>query len=312
MKTVRFISTQTISLELPLKIDQLPEVGTEVQADVMEGTQVSGGFFLAATVARQGIAVAVASTLGTGPNSVLARRSLGREGISVLLPETVGDIGIRIVAIDAKGVRTTITSPGVEAEPSPRDFTELVLRLDDHVLINLNDLVYPHLAHGLCDLVEVLPDQVHLVVNAGPRVGTVDLDVLVLMLRRADLLTINRQQSDAIGSRLGRGPIIDTLRRYLRPEAKLVLRDGAHGATIQEDESTLPMTVPAFPEEVKDTTGIADAHTGVLVASLMHGYTLEEATVRANAAASLVLGQYGHYKVPTSRQVDEFLAALDL
>ncbi|EEZ91839.1 kinase, PfkB family [Mobiluncus mulieris 28-1] len=312
MKTVRFISTQTISLELPLQVSQLPESGCEVQAAVMEGTVVAGGFFLAATVARQCIAVAVASTLGTGPNSVLARRSLGREGISVLLPETVGDIGIRIVTIDEKGVRTTITSPGVEAEPSPRDFTELTLRPDDRVLINLNDLVFPQLAQGLYSLVDSLPDQVHLVVNAGPQVGAVDLDVLVKVLRRADLLTLNRQQSEAIGSRLGRNPIVDTLRRYLQPNSYLVLRDGAQGAMIQENADSLPLVVPAFPGEVKDTTGMADAHTGVLVASLMHGKSLEEAAIRANAAATLVFSQYGHYKVPKAQQIDHFLASIDL
>lgn len=304
---MRFISTQTISLELPLKVDSLPEMGTEVQASVMEGTVVAGGYFLAATVARQGIAVGVASTLGTGPNSVMARRSLGREGISVLLPETVGDIGLRIVAIDLYGTRTTISSPGVEAEPNPRDFAEIVLRPDDHVLVNLNDLVYPQLAYSLSDWVNSLPEEVHLVVEGGPQVGSVDLDVLVQMLRRADLLTLNHYQSQAISSRLGRGTAVDVLRGYLKPDTALVLRNGPRGAKFQEDEDTKLVRIPAFPVEVKDTTGVADAHTGVLVAALMQGHTLEEATIRGNAAACLVLQRHGHYKVPSAQQVDDFL-----
>ncbi len=305
----RFISTQTITLELPLKVDYLPEIGAEVRASVLEGAVVAGGFFLAATVARQGIAVGVASTLGTGPNSVQARHSLGRESISVLLPETVGDIGLRIVAIDSEGTRTIITSPGVETEPDPQDFTKVVLRPDDWALINLNDLAYPQLATALSEWVQSLPSRVHLALAGGPLVGAVDLDVLVKTMRRANLLTLNKQQADAIGSRIGRGPISDILRRYLQPEAHLVLRDGSHGAAIQENTSQIPIGIPAFQGEIVDTTGVGDAHTGVLIAALMQGMSLEEAAVRANAAATIVLRRRGYYKVPTAAQIDEFLSA---
>lgn len=306
---MRFVSAQTISLELPLKVESLPEPGAEVQAAVLEGTVVAGGFFLAATVARQGIAVGVASSLGTGQNSVLARRSLGREGISVLLPETVGDIGIRIVAIDQKGTRTAITSPGVEVETNSRDFSEVVLRPDDYVLISLNDLVYPQLARALSAWVDTLPDSAQLVLLGGPQTGAVDLDVLVKMMHRSDLLTLNRQQAGAIRMRLGHQPVIELLRHYLRPQAALVLRDGPRATFCQENADSKPVTVPSFPGEVKDTTGAGDAHTGVLVASRMQGVSLVEATVRANAAACLVLGRYGHYKVPSVQQIDDFLAS---
>ena len=47
-------------------------------------------------------------------------------------------------------------------------------------------------------------------------------------------------------------------------------------------------------------------------ASLMHGKSLEEAAIRANAAATLVFSQYGHYKVPKAQQIDHFLASIDL
>ena len=89
----KFISTQSIVLELPLIIDHLPATGTEVQASVIEGAVVAGGFYVVAAVARQGVAACVASTLGTGPNSVQARHSLGRESVAVLTRGVVGDLG---------------------------------------------------------------------------------------------------------------------------------------------------------------------------------------------------------------------------
>lgn len=303
----RFISTQSITLELPLKVDRLPEAGTEVQASIMEGAVVAGGFFVVATVARQGVAAGVASTLGTGPNSVQVRHSLGREGVSVLTSETVGDIGLRIVAVDAMGERTTVTSPGVEAEPDPRELQQLALHENDCLHVSLNDLAYPQPAKVLSEWVGNLPENVRLAASGGPLISEVDLDVLVNVLRRADLLTLNKHQADTVCSRLGRGPIAEILRRYVQPETSLVLRDGARGAIIQQTASTVPRGVPAFHTEVIDTTGAAEAHTGVLLASLMLGAELEEATRRANAAATLALRRRGYYRIPTAAQIDDFL-----
>lgn len=305
----RFISTQSIILELPLHVQHLPALGTEVQGSVMEGTVVAGGFYVVATVARQGIAACIASPLGTGPNSVQARHSLGREGISVLSREIVGDIGLRIAAIDGNGVRTTMASPGVEAEPDARELAELVLHRDDWVLVSLNDLAYPQSAKVLSDWATHLDENVHLALAGGPQVAGVDLDVLVKVLGRADVLTLNKHQVDTVRSRLGRGPIQDLLRRYVRANTMLVLRDGARGVTIQQSATDMPRGVPAIIADVKDTTGVAAAHTGVLLASLMQGKSLENAAERANAAATLALQGRGYYRIPTAAQIDDLLAS---
>lgn len=304
----RFISTQSINLELPLRVDHLPELGTEVRATIMEGAVVAGGFYVVATVARQGIAACVTSPLGTGPNSIQARHSLGREGISILSREIVGDIGLRIASIDSDGVRTTVTSPGVEIEPEARDFEGIALRENDWVLVSLNDLAYPRLASILTQWVENLPDNVSLAVAGGPLVSEVDLDVMVKILRRANVLTLNKHQADTVRSRLGRGPIEEVLRRYVNKNTKLILRDGANGATIQEAIGETPHGVAAFQTEIRDTAGAGEAHTGALLASLMMGTPLRQACERANAAASLAMMRSGYYRIPTASQIDNFLA----
>ncbi|WP_308536116.1 PfkB family carbohydrate kinase [uncultured Mobiluncus sp.] len=304
----RFISTQSINLELPLRVDHLPNRGTEVRASIMEGTVVAGGFFVVSTVARQGVSACVTSPLGTGPNSIQARHSLGREGISVLSREIVGDIGLRIAAIDSEGVRSIITSPGVEVEPDPRDLAGINLRENDYIFASLNDLAYPQLAEILTQWIERLPDNLFLAVAGGPLVGEVDLDVMVKVLGRADLLTLNKHQADTVRMRLGRGPIVEVLRRYVKPETVLVLRDGANGAAIQEFAGQVPRGVPAYPTDLVDTTGAGEAHTGVLLASLMMGTPLDQACERANAAASLAMGRRGYYRIPTASQIDNFLA----
>lgn len=305
----RFISTQSINLELPLRVDHLPDRGAEVRASILEGAVVAGGFFVVATVARQGVTACVTAPLGTGPNSIQARHSLGREGISVLSREIVGDIGLRIAAIDSEGVRSVITSPGVEVEPDPRDLAGINLRPNDYLFVSLNDLAYPQLADILMSWIEKLPDNLFLAAAGGPQVGEVDLDIMVKILSRADLLTLNKHQAETMRMRLGRGPIAEVLRRYVKPETILVLRDGSNGAIVQDLAGQVPRGVPAFPTELQDTTGAGEAHTGVLLASLMMGTPLDQACERANAAASLAMERRGYYRIPTASQIDNFLVA---
>lgn len=304
----KFISTQSIVLELPLIIDHLPATGTEVQASVIEGAVVAGGFYVVAAVARQGVAACVASTLGTGPNSVQARHSLGREGVAVLTRGVVGDIGLRIATIDGQGMRSSMLSPGVEAEPNLHDLENLSWTDNDYLLVNLNDLAAPTAAQTWSSWLEDIPQNVKLVVAGGPLIDEVDPEILVRVLQRANVLTLNEFQARTTAERLGGGPQEQALRMHLPQSALLVMREGKRGAVIQVDAQAPLVRIPAFEMPAKDTTGVGDAHTGVLVACLMQGMSPADATLRANAAAALVLRHRGYYKVLTAAQIDQFLA----
>jgi len=58
------------------------------------------------------------------------------------------------------------------------------------------------------------------------------------------------------------------------------------------------------------TLGAGDVFHGALVAQLIHGYGLQEAMHRANAAASLSCrGLDGQSMIPTLTQLNEYLEA---
>lgn len=60
-----FISTGSVLIDLPLRVDHIPAPGGAITA-VSSGPTVGGGYTVVSAVARQGVPAALAATLGTG------------------------------------------------------------------------------------------------------------------------------------------------------------------------------------------------------------------------------------------------------
>lgn len=58
---------------------------------------------------------------------------------------------------------------------------------------------------------------------------------------------------------------------------------------------------------VTDTTGAGDTHTGVLIASLLKGYSVLQSARRANAAAALMISQREDNHAPRVEDIDQLL-----
>ena len=58
---------------------------------------------------------------------------------------------------------------------------------------------------------------------------------------------------------------------------------------------------------VADTTGAGDTHTGVLIASLLKGYSVLQSARRANAAAALMISQREDNRAPSAEDIDQLL-----
>lgn len=302
----RFISTQSIVIELPMRVSHLPERGSDVFSEV-SGSSVSGGFNVVSAVARQGISTALASPLGTGPNSILARAALGREGIALLVSEVVGDIGLRIIMLESDGTRTTITSPGAEAEPSGFELSHLNLAAGDWVHVSTGDLTQSFSGSVISSWIKSLDPQIKLLVSTGPTVGDVDVNLLEELMRRANVLTMNSREGALVASMSGPGEVSQVLRQFLPPTSMLVLRDGEHGCTVQENAQQQPQAVASFGTQRVDTTGVGEAHIGVMAAGIMQGINPFEAARRANAAAAVTLTREGSGGCPSSSEIDAFL-----
>ena len=106
--------------------------------------------------------MALASTLGTGPNSALVRASMLRDGVENVVQELVGDIGTCTTLIEPGGQRTFITTEGVESEPQLEDLENLKLVPGDYVHAAGYDLVHQRTREGISQWLSTLPAGVQL------------------------------------------------------------------------------------------------------------------------------------------------------
>lgn len=298
-----FISTGSVLIDLPLRVDHVPGSGGAVTA-VSSGPAVGGGYTVVSAVARQGVPAALAATLGTGPNSAMVRASMQADGVELVVEELVGDIGTCTTLIEPSGRRTFITTQGVEAEPQVEDLERMELFSGDWVYATGYDLAHPTSRPLLAPWLLSLPEGVGFILDIGPVLDEIDDDVLGPLLARTTLLTGNHLEIRLLSQRLGSFNIL----RQTCPRALLVRRTGVHGCEIWTSQGD-HYDVPGFARDVVDTTGAGDTHTGVLVAGLMSGLELREAARRANAAAAEAVSRPGPARAPRSTEIDTILAS---
>jgi sulfofructose kinase len=89
----------------------------------------------------------------------------------------------------------------------------------------------------------------------------------------------------------------------------VVATQGSAGSAGFSPETRL-VTAPGFTVDVMSTLGAGDVFHGALVAQLIHGFSLQEAMLRANAVAALsCTGLDGQSKIPTTIELDTYLEA---
>lgn len=304
--TGRFISTHSVLLSLPLHIDRLPERGASVRADTATSTP-GGGFTTLSTVSAQGVHAALASPLGTGPNSFTVRQQLIDAGVEILTDELVGDIGVAVLLVEADGSTTSIVTSGVESEPSRQALDSIPLVPGDVIHIAGADLTSQVGAEVLASWGAELPDSVTLVVAVSPAVDEVPVWAWGSLLRRADVLTMNIREAALLGRALTDAGHGTGIRDVLRPDAAMVRRLGVMGCEVQVSQGEPRVQIPAFTSEVVDTTGVGDTHVATMCAALLQGFDLVEACRHANAASAVTISHESALPVPTPEQVQRVL-----
>lgn len=306
--TGRFISTHSVLLSLPLHIDRLPERGASVRADTATSTP-GGGFTTLSTASAQGVHAALASPLGTGPNSFTVRQQLMDAGVEILTDELVGDIGVAVLLVETDGSTTSIVTSGVESEPSRKALDAIPLVPGDVIHIAGADLTNEVGAEVLASWGADLPPSVTLVVAVSPAVNEVPVWAWGRLLQRADVLTMNIREASLLGRALTGAGHGTGIRDVLRPEAALVRRLGVMGCEVQSSRDEPRVQIPAFTSEVVDTTGVGDTHVATMCAALLQGLDLVDACRRANAASAVTISHESALPVPTREQVQGVLEA---
>lgn len=292
-------------IDFALIIDSLPERGGDSLAS-QRLVSAGGGFNMMSAARRQGANALYVGQLGVGRFADIARGVLMNEGIQLAVgPREDMDLGVCVVLVDATGERTFITSPGAELSLRSDDLAAVSMVSGDVVYVSGYNVVYPETAHLVTEWVRALSTQVVVAFDPGPRCADIDPTVLARVLGRTDWLLCNTAEARVLAS----GDEAADLARSLRDEGgyqRVVVRDGSRGCAAASDEGVV--RVAGFPTDVVDTNGAGDVHNGVVIAELLRGTSIDEALLRANAAASIAISSFGPATCPTRNLIDDVLS----
>ena len=303
----RLVSVGSIVADIRLDVPHLPARGGDVIGSAAT-VAAGGGFNILSAAARQGMPTLFAGWCGTGPYGECIREALAREGIATFHPPvTEGDSGFCLVMVEPDGERTFVSSPGVEAVLGPRRLPDVPLAAGDTVFVSGYDLCYPSLGEAIAGWAAEMPQAVRLVVDPGPLAGAIPDAILMDVMPQLSILTMNRREAELLTGVLDPAEVWSRWQSLLRPDALLILRDGAAGAFLCTGNEAERVSSPSVV--MIDSTGAGDTHTGVLIAGLTEGLDPVAAVRRANAAAAISVTRRGPATAPNRAELNRFLAA---
>jgi sugar/nucleoside kinase (ribokinase family) len=298
----RLIHTGQIVVDLVMALDSLPRVGGDVLAHSAL-FEAGGGFNVMAAASRHGMPVVYLGRHGDGRFGDVARQAMAKEGIQAALPATPGqDTGLCVALIEPSAERTFISYVGAEGGLSASDLSSVQVSDEDYVYVSGYSLMHPGKVQILLDWLSALPAGVSVTFDPGPLVDTPGGEVMATLLPLVKLWSSNREEALRFTQCDDIAEALDRLAQLLPENALIVVRDGPKGCWIREGQQI--SHVHGFPVTAVDTNGAGDAHAGVLLANLAAGRSVEQAALRANAAAAIAVTRRGPATSPTAAEVD--------
>jgi len=204
----------------------------------------------------------------------LVLRSLEADGVDVSgVRRDEGESGVALILVDEDGETVIVVAPGANGRLAPADVSS------DRAEAVLCQLEIP-----LEAVVAAAEQSSFFCLNAAPA-----LPVPAELIRRADLVVVNRHELDAL------------------PEepALMALTLGAEGAVLLERGREIARARPPEVDAV-DGTAAGDAFCAALLVSLLEGRDREQALRRACAAGALAASRHGAQpSLPTAAELDE-------
>jgi sugar/nucleoside kinase (ribokinase family) len=303
----RLLYTGQVVVDLVMALDALPSSGGDVLARSAT-FETGGGFNVMAAACRNGLQTVYLGRHGTGRFGDLARGAMTAEGIEIVTPVSQDhDTGLSVALIEPSAERSFISYVGAEGGLSGEDLHSVTVQPGDYVFVSGYSLLHKHKVSTLLSWLGELPRGAGVVFDPGPLVDSADSAQMQAVLPLITLWTSNCEEALRF---TGCGTIADALEQlaeWLSEDALIVVRDGPQGCWIRQ--GSIAQQVRGFPVTAIDTNGAGDAHAGVLLAGLAAGLSVEQAAVRANAAAAIAVTRWGPAMAPKADEVDALIAS---
>jgi ribokinase len=301
------------NVDFTVKVERLPQVGETVSGGDFRLSFGGKGANQALAALRAGAPVSLIAKLGRDPNGELLYRHLITAGLPAegLLRDDEVPTGVALIMVDAQGRNLIAVAPGSNRRLTAADVqahgagvfegqaggTHRPGLLLTQLEIPLDTVEYGLQRAREADLITIL--------NPAPGRHLPDG-----FLALPQIITPNETEA----SLLAGIPVTD-LESAQRAGGRL-LAMGSQTAIITLGENGCVLArrgevrhFPAFSVTAIDSTAAGDAFNGVLAASLLEGWPLERAIVRATAAGALCVTKRGAQEsLPTRQELDAFLA----
>lgn len=301
----RLIHTGSVIVDVVMTIDQLPDAGGDTVASSSE-LVAGGGLNTMVAARRDGLDVLYTGLIGTGTFASIVTAALAQNDLVPLFPPIAEqDSGYCVALVQGDGERTFITHIGAEGQFGYEQLAAIPLVTGDFVFVSGYSLATEANAQGLAAWLPTVPDDVMVLVDPSPLVSELPAELYLPLFERADILSCNAREAHILTGEDDLDIAARDLTARVKASAAVVVRAGAAPSVIAR--GTRLTHIPTFPADAVDTNGAGDAHAGVLLSGLARGLSLDEAVLRANAAASIAVTRIGPTSAPTAAETDQLL-----
>jgi ribokinase len=270
----------SINVDLVALCERLPRPGETVTGATLTEAQGGKGANQAVASARLGASVTLFGCVGSDDRGRATLAGLAEAGVETgAITRVDGPTGVALIVVAQGGENQIVVAPGANLELRP-----------DHIDLGGFDALLTQLEIPVETVAAAAEAADGFVcVNAAPATA-----VPALVLRRADLVVVNRHELEAIDVAQCGGLVAVTL--------------GEEGALLLEGGEEVARARPPRVDAV-DGTAAGDAFCAALVVSLLDGLEREAALRRACAAGAIAASRLGAQpSLPTTAELDAILA----
>lgn len=284
----------SINADLIIPVRYLPQPGETVLGGDYILLPGGKGANQALAARRAGSEVVLAGSIGRDPFASIALGLIHSSGVdTTLVHESAQPTGCAAIMVSVGGENAIAVSPGANSDIRSDWVSDELL---DAITILVAQMEVPF-GETAALIKRAHARGAQCLLNLAPA-----LPLESGLLSEIDLLVANEREAATLG------PDPMWLARRLR--GGLVVTRGAEGAVVFLADGG-HLEVPALPVGAVDTTGAGDTFVGVLAAALDMGSSLEDALLRASAAAGLAcLGRGAQTAMPHADAIEEAMARL--
>lgn len=289
-----FLVVGDANADLSGALTRFPHEGDDAPMTSLAFSSGGSGANVATALAKLGARARLVAAVGRDPGAEVALQAARQSGVDLSFVETHRALatGHCIVAISPSGERTFLSFRGANAGLACPDAAAV-----------WKDVEHLHVAgHALLEG-EQRETTLRMMEDAGRRAISISLDICLPLVRAfpAEIFTLAPRLAVLFGNTNELGalappghpePCEATIEALVSAGAPLVVgKRGARGAVVARGAGRA--SLPAFPAEVRDTTGAGDGFVAAFLYAWRRGASAEDAGRLGNAAGAFVVGRAG-------------------